>query len=217
MQHLDPFLGSTAYPTPHPLFSRVAIVLVFSPTIILELNMTLVRPSGSKSWRDPLVSQLLGVWVASSPLPKACWAEATELGYPALVRTRHMDAVKQYLPFSFPHQNLWGYSWSCMLPSWDTATSPPSSHGGGLPTRPTGHIFPRPIPTRQEFLDSWKDMVKLLELQAPVTMSEPPPPPLVAAVGPSSYAPVTFNRASGHGRLEPAPHVYCAWGCVPVR
>ena len=40
----------------------------FSRHTILELSMTLVCLSGAKSLRDPLVSQLLGEWVASSPL-----------------------------------------------------------------------------------------------------------------------------------------------------
>ena len=42
-----------------------------------KLSMTLTRLSGAKSLRDPLVSQLLGEWVASSPLAKARWYGAT--------------------------------------------------------------------------------------------------------------------------------------------
>ena len=58
----------------------------------------------------------------------------------------------------------------------------------------TGHIFPRPIPTRQAFLNTWRDMAKLLDLCPP-----PPPwpwttPPLVAAVGSCTHVPTTFNR-----------------------
>ena len=39
--------------------------------------MTLTRLSGAKSLRDSSVSQLLGQWVASSPLAKAQWYEVT--------------------------------------------------------------------------------------------------------------------------------------------
>ena len=34
-------------------------------------------------------------------------------------------------------------------------------------TATTGHIIPRPIPTRQAFLDTWKKMANPLELQPP--------------------------------------------------
>ena len=58
--------------------------------------MTLVRLIGAKSLRDPLVSQLVGGWVASSPLLRARWSEATDVGYPSLIRTKQVEAVKQY-------------------------------------------------------------------------------------------------------------------------
>ena len=63
--------------------------------------MTLVRLSGAKSLRDPLVSQLLGEWVASSPLARARWSDAMEVGYPSLIRTKQVEAVKQYASFVF--------------------------------------------------------------------------------------------------------------------
>ena len=37
-----------------------------------------------------------------------------------------------------------------------------------------GHTFPRPIPTGQAFLDTWKDMAKPLELRPPVHVDHPP-------------------------------------------
>ena len=49
----------------------IALVMPFSRDTLTELNMTLVRLSGAKSLRDALVSQLLGEWVASSPLARA--------------------------------------------------------------------------------------------------------------------------------------------------
>ena len=41
-------------------------------------------------------------------------------------------------------------------------------------TAATGHTFPRPIPTQQGFLDTWKDMAKPLELRPPVNVDDPP-------------------------------------------
>ena len=52
---------------PTSLFRRVALVMPFSRDTLLQLSMTLTRSSGTKSLRDPLVSQLHGEWVASSP------------------------------------------------------------------------------------------------------------------------------------------------------
>ena len=66
----------------------------FSRDTILEISMTLVRLSGAKSLREPLTSRLLGRCVASSPLAAARWVEATKLGYPSLVCTKQVEAVK---------------------------------------------------------------------------------------------------------------------------
>ena len=85
--------------------------------------MMLVCLSGAKTSREPLVSGLLGECVASSPLAEARWVEATKVGYPSLVCTKQVEAVK------------------------------------------------------------------------PVTARAPPPPPLVAIVGPCTCGPSTFNRA----------------------
>ena len=98
----------------------------FSRDTILELSMTLVRLSGAKSLRDPLVSQLLGGWVASSPLAKTRWVVATEVGYPSLIRTKQVEAVKQYASFLFPCPSLLGYSWTPMSPRRGSATPPRS-------------------------------------------------------------------------------------------
>ena len=65
----------------------------FSRDTILEMSMMLVRFSGAKSSRDPLVSGLLGEYVASSPLAEARWVEATKVGYPSLVCTKQVEGV----------------------------------------------------------------------------------------------------------------------------
>ena len=61
-----------------------------------------MRLTRAKSFQDPWVSQLLGEWVASSPLAKARWVEAMDVGYPSLVRTKQVEAVKQYASSLFP-------------------------------------------------------------------------------------------------------------------
>ena len=84
---LPPSPGSAFHPSPHRIFSCVALVMSFSRNTLLELRMTLVRLSGAKSLRDPSVSQLSGEWVAHCPFDKASWAEATEGCYPSGVGT----------------------------------------------------------------------------------------------------------------------------------
>ena len=130
--------------------------------------MTLVRLSGAKSLRDPLVSQLLGEWVASSPLARARWSDAMEVCYPSLIRTKQVEAVKQYASLLFPAPDVIG-----LLRDLNV-TKTGFYHLSELMTRrgidytaATGHTFPSPIPTRQAFLDTWKDMAKPLELRPP--------------------------------------------------
>ena len=84
------------------MFPCIALVMPFSRDTLTELNMTLVRLSGAKRLPDPLVSRLLGEWVASSPLARARWSEATEVGYPSLIRGKQKEAVKQYASLLFP-------------------------------------------------------------------------------------------------------------------
>ena len=70
--------------------------------------MTVMRLSGAKSLRDSLVSQLLGEWVASSPLAKAWWYEATEVAQLPVIRNNQIEAVKQYASVLFPAPRLIG-------------------------------------------------------------------------------------------------------------
>ena len=90
------------------MFPCIALVMPFSRDTLTELNMTLVSLSGAKSLRDPLVSQYVGEWVASSPLARARWSEAMEVGYPSLIRTKQVEAVKQYASHLFPAPDLIG-------------------------------------------------------------------------------------------------------------
>ena len=61
-----------------------------------------MRPTLTKSLREPLVSQLLGEWVASSPLSKARWYKATEVAQLPVIRNKQIEAVKQYASVLFP-------------------------------------------------------------------------------------------------------------------
>ena len=70
--------------------------------------MTLTRLSGVKSLRDPLVSQLLGEWVASFPLAKARWYEATEVAQLPLIGNKQIEAVKLYASVLFTAHKLIG-------------------------------------------------------------------------------------------------------------
>ena len=67
------------------MFPCIALVMPFSRDSLTKRSMTLVRFSGAKSLRDPVASRLLGEWVPSSPLARARWSEATEVGYPSLI------------------------------------------------------------------------------------------------------------------------------------
>ena len=48
------------------------------------------------------------------------------------------------------------------------------TRGGGAYTAVMGLPFPRPIPSRDHFTDIWKELVKPLALDPPVSVPEPP-------------------------------------------
>ena len=79
--------------------------------------MTLPRLSGAKSLCDPLVSQLLGEWVASSLLAKARWYEATEVAQLPLIHNKQIEAMKQYASVLFLAPELIG-----LLMDWNVPT-----------------------------------------------------------------------------------------------
>ena len=91
--------------------------------------------------------------MGSSPLARARWSEATDVGYPSLIRTKQVEAVKQYASFLFPAPNLIGLLMDVNV------TKTAFRHLSEFMTRlgtdytaATGHTFLRPIPTRQAFL-----------------------------------------------------------------
>ena len=157
------------------MFPCIAIVTPFSRDTLTELNMTLVHSSGAKSLRDPLVSQLLGEWVASSPLARARWSEATEVGYPCLIRDKQKEAVKQYASHLFPAPDLIGLLMDLNVPKLGFRhVSEYMSRRGSAYTAATGLPFPRPIPGRNTFTDTRKELVTPLDLHPPGSVPDPP-------------------------------------------
>ena len=147
----------------------------FSWDTILKLSMTLTRLSGAKSLREPLVSQLLGEWVASSPLAKARWYEATEVAQLPLIRNKQIEAVKQYASVLFPAPELIGLLMDLNIPKGGFRhVSEFLTRRGAAYTAATGLPFPRPIPSRDRFMDTWKELVKPLALDRPVSVADPP-------------------------------------------
>ena len=147
------------------LFPCLALVMPFSRDTLTALSMTLTRLSGAKDLRYPLVAQLLVEWVVSSPLAKARWLEATEIGYPALTRSKQLEAVKQHASFNFAAPDLLGLLMDLNVPKVGfRAMSEYMSRRGVAYRAATGYPFPRfPIPTRDQYSDTWKQMAKRLE------------------------------------------------------
>ena len=92
---------------------------------------------------------------------------------PSLIRTKQLEAVKHYASFLFPAPDFIG-----LLRDLNV-TNAGFHHFSALVTRrgidytaATGHAFPRPIPTRQAFFDTLKDMAKPLELRLPMTAAD---------------------------------------------
>ena len=137
----------------------------FSRDTLLKPSMTLKRLRGAKSLRDSLVSQLLGEWVDSSPLAKARWYEATEVAQLPVIRNKQIEAVKQYASVLFPAPELIGLLMDLNVPKgglWHVSEF--MTRRGDTYTAATGLPFPRPIPSRDRFMDTWKELVKPLAL-----------------------------------------------------
>ena len=176
--------GPTIHLT-HTTFSPcLALVMPFSQDTLLDLSMTLTRLSGAKSLCDPLVAQLLAEWVASSPLAKARWAEDTEVGYPTFIGTKQLEEVEQYASFLFPAPNLLGLLMDLNAPRVGFRTvSEYMIRRGAAYTAAIGNVVSRPIPTRENFLDAWKETAKPFELRPPVSIACSPEQPVFVGAG----------------------------------
>ena len=156
------------------IFLCIVLVMPVSRDTLTELDMTLVGLIGAKSLWDPVVSQLLGEWVASSPLARARWSEATEVGY--LPYSRQAKGGGEAiclppLPGPGPHRPPHGLERpQARLPARVGVHELP---GVGLHGR-NGPPVPRPIPTRDTFTDTWKQLVTPLDLRPPVSVPDPP-------------------------------------------
>ena len=137
--------------------------------------MTLTRLGGAKSLRDPLVSQLLGEWMASSPLSNTRWYEATKVAQLPLIRNKQIEAVKQYDSVLFPAPELIGLLMDLNVPKGGFRhVFEFTTRRGAAYTAATGLPIPRPIPSRDHFMDTWKELVKPLALDRPVSVVDPP-------------------------------------------
>ena len=100
--------------------------------------------------------------------------EATGVGYSSLVRTKQVEAVKQYASSLFPAPEFIGLLMDLKVTRTGFRHLSEFMARRGIDyTASTGHTFPRPIPTRQAFLDTWKEMAKPLDLRPPVNVDDP--------------------------------------------
>ena len=114
----------------------------FPRDTILKLSMTLTCLSGAKNLRDPLVAPLLGAWVASSPLAKARWYEATEVAQLPFIRDKQIEAVKQHASVLFPAPELIGLLLDLNVPkSGFRHVLEFMTRRGAASTAATGHPF----------------------------------------------------------------------------
>ena len=157
------------------MFPCIALVMPFSRDTLTKLGMTLVHLSGANSLRDPLGSQLLDEWVASSPLARARWSEDTEVGYRSLIRGKQKEAVRQYASVLFPAPDLIGLLMDLNIPKIGfRQISEYMTRRGSAYTAEIGLPFPKPIPTRDTFTDTWKELVTPLDLRPPVSVPDAP-------------------------------------------
>ena len=137
--------------------------------------MTLTRLSGAKSLRESLISQLLGEWVALSPLAKARWYEATEVAQLPLIRNKPIQAMKQYASVHFPAAKLIRLLMNLIVPKGGLRHMLElMTHPGAAYTAATGLPFPRTIPSRHRFMATWKELVQPLALDQPVSVADTP-------------------------------------------
>ena len=167
------------------MFPCIALFMPFSRDTLTELNMTLVR------LRDPLVSQFLGEWVASSPLARARWSEATEVGYPSLICDKQKEAVKQYASHLFPAPDLTALLMDLNVPKLGFRhVSEYMSRRGSAYTPATRLPFPAPSPL------GIRSQTRGRSWSPPFTYGHPCPspiPPRVGALARYPHGPGTFN------------------------
>ena len=119
-----------------------------------------MRSSGAKSLGDPLVSQLFGEWVASSPLAKARSYPVTEVPQVPVIRKKQIEAMKQNAAVLFTVPELFGLLMDLNVPqSGFRHESEFLTRWRAVYTAATGLPFPRPVPSRDHFTEAWKELV----------------------------------------------------------
>ena len=114
----------------------------------------------------------MGGFISLGPGPMV---EATDVGYPSLIRTKQVEAVKQCASFLFPAPDFIGLLMDLNVTKTGFRHLSEFMTRQGIDyTAATGRTFSRPIATRQAFLDTWKDMAEPPELRPPVHVDDPP-------------------------------------------
>ena len=95
--------------------------------------------------------------------------------YPSLIHNKQKEAVKQYASLLFPAPDLIGLLMDLNVPKLGFRhMSEYMSRRGSAYTAATGFLFPKPIPTRDTFTDTWKELVTPLDLRPPVSIPDRP-------------------------------------------
>ena len=111
----------------------------------------------------------------------------------SLIRNKQKEAVKQYASLLFPAPDRISLLMNLNVPKLGFRhVSEYMSRRGSAYTAATGLAFPRPIPTRDTFTDTWKELVTPLDLRPPVSV---PIPPRVGALDRYPHGPGTSNHA----------------------
>ena len=113
--------------------------------------------------------------MASSPLAKAQWYEATGVAQLMLIQNKQTEAVKQYASVLFTAPKLIGLLMDLNVPNYGFRhVSQSMTRRGAAYTAATGLRFRRPIPSRDRCTNTWKELVKPLALNLPVSVADPP-------------------------------------------
>ena len=91
-----------------------------------------------------------------------------------LIRNKQLEAVKQYASVLFPAPELIGLLMDLNVPKGGFVhVSAFMTRRGAAYTAAMGLLFPRRIPLGDRFRDTWKELVKPLALDLPVSVVDP--------------------------------------------
>ena len=170
----------------HPTFHANCAPHSYRPFPLFSSCNVFLPEHTYRAWHDPYTAEwrqkVLRPIGCATPrrvggfIPFGQGPEATDIGHPALSLTKQLEAVKQYnASFLFPVPDLLGLLMDLNIPKVDfRAVSVYMSCPGVAYTAATGYPFPRPIPSHDQFSDTWKEMAKPLELQPRVSVVYPP-------------------------------------------